>query len=312
MICTPFWGGEPGKRPAFLVTSRDDDGQQGRGVGKTTLIDCVGELAGGALDVLPSEDVGAIKTRLLSPGGRQVRVGRLDNVKTHRFSSADLENLITCKEISGRELYEGEGKRPNTLTWLITINGAALSKDLAHRVIPIVLARPEYSAGWQAGVAAILAGRRLEILADIRDLLTEAVAAVADPTRKANWEQEVLARVAADVGACRALIAERSAAIDDDEEEQDLVRAAFREELKARKHEPATGVIFLPSATVADWLNRATGDRLKTNQASAKLKRMGIPELTKSKREGCPGFIWRGAGAEAGAAARALAKKPWE
>ena len=312
MLCTPFWGGTPGRRPAFLITGRDDDGQQGRGVGKTTLIDCVGELAGGALDVLPSEDIAAIKTRLLSPGGRQVRVGRLDNIKTHRFSSADLEGLITCKEISGRELYEGEGTRPNMLTWLLTINGAALSKDMAHRVVPIVLARPAYSAGWQAGVAALLAGRRLELLADVRDRLAGAVAELPDATRKADWEQEVLARAAADVGACRALIRGRTAAIDDDDEERDLVRAAFQAELRGRDHDPATSVVFIPSAVAADWVNRATGDRLRTNQASAKLKLMGIPELSKTKRETGPGFLWRGTGSNAGARARALSKTPWE
>jgi hypothetical protein len=145
---TPFWGGRPGSRPAFLIESEDDDGQGGRGTGKTTLAEMVAELAGGHFDARPSEDIDKIMTRLLWPAGLGRRVGLLDNVKTLRFSWSDLEGLITTNTISGRQLYVGEGRRPNTLTWFITLNNANLSKDMAQRCVIIRVRRPTYDASW--------------------------------------------------------------------------------------------------------------------------------------------------------------------
>ena len=60
--------------------------------------------------------------RLLSPSAGMLRVVRLDNVKSHRLSSADLESLITSSVISGKRLYAREGRRPNTLTCVLTLN----------------------------------------------------------------------------------------------------------------------------------------------------------------------------------------------
>ena len=54
--------------------------------------------------------------------------------------------MITTDIISGKRLYMGEGRRPNTITHVITLNGASLSKDLAQRCIPIKLARPKWRA----------------------------------------------------------------------------------------------------------------------------------------------------------------------
>ena len=79
----------------------------------------------------------AIVKRLLSPQGRGKRVVLLDNVKSHRFSWAELEAFITSPVISGHEMYRGEGQRPNTTTVAITVNGASLSKDLAQRAIVV-------------------------------------------------------------------------------------------------------------------------------------------------------------------------------
>src|SRR5262249_25967471 len=38
-LITPFWGGPPGKRPAFLAQGPKHDKKQGRGVGKSKLFD---------------------------------------------------------------------------------------------------------------------------------------------------------------------------------------------------------------------------------------------------------------------------------
>jgi len=132
MLFTWFWGGTPGQRPAWLITGPDKDTQRGRGLGKSTMpMMLASGLAGGYLGVLPKEDIADVKTRMLSVSALQIRVMLLDNVKAHRFSWADLEGLITSRDVSGRALYKGEGRRPNTLVWVITLNGASLSKDMA-------------------------------------------------------------------------------------------------------------------------------------------------------------------------------------
>jgi len=165
------WGAPPGARPAFLVTAPEDDPQQGRGVGKSKLIELSGELVGGMLEISAQEDIVAIKKRLLSPAARTLRLARIDNIKTFRFSWADLEGLITSPVISGHRMYKGEGRRPNTLTWALTLNGASLSKDMAQRVVVLKLQRPAYDPCWESSVRAYIAEYRLQILNDIRLLL---------------------------------------------------------------------------------------------------------------------------------------------
>jgi hypothetical protein len=167
------WGGPPGSRPAWLVTSPEDDPHGGRGVGKSKLIELCAELVGGMIELSPNEDIVAIKKRLLSPAARTLRVARLDNLKTYRFSWADLEGLISSPVISGHRLYKGEGRRPNYLTWGLTLNGASLSKDMATRVVVIKLARPQYSPTWEDTVRAYIEEHRWKILNDIRLALND-------------------------------------------------------------------------------------------------------------------------------------------
>ena len=168
---TLCWGGPPGSRPIFLITGPDHDPQpekKGRGIGKSALVTLFSELVGGVMTFSQREDIVAIKKRLLSPAARSLRVALLDNVKTLRFSWADLEGLITANVVSGHEMYEGEGRRPNTLIWAVTLNGATLSKDIAERSVIIKLDRPEYNPHWESEVREYIKENRWEILNDIR------------------------------------------------------------------------------------------------------------------------------------------------
>ena len=165
------WGGPAEARPAWLFTAPDDDPHGGRGVGKSKLIELCGELVGGTLEISANEDIIAIKKRLLSPAARTAALARIDNIKTYRFSWADLEGLITSPVISGHRMYKGEGRRPNTLTWTLTLNGASLSKDMAKRVIVVKLQRPTYSPTWEQDVRDFIEEHRWQILNDIRQTL---------------------------------------------------------------------------------------------------------------------------------------------
>ena len=114
------------------------------------------------------EDIAAIKKRLLSPKSKGIRVALLDNLKTLKFSWADLEGLITSPTISGHQMYVGEGHRPNSLVWFLTVNGATLSKDMADRCINIKLGRPEFDPNWEADVRNFIQEYRWQILSEIR------------------------------------------------------------------------------------------------------------------------------------------------
>jgi hypothetical protein len=148
-LLTLVWGGPGGARPAFLITGPDNDPKAGRGVGKTTLGKVGAALVGGAVSVEASDGIGDVKARLLSPDALGRRVVLLDNIKSHKFGWGELEGLITADTVSGHRMYAGEGRRPNALTYVLTLNGASLSKDTAQRCVVVKLARPRYSPAWE-------------------------------------------------------------------------------------------------------------------------------------------------------------------
>lgn len=150
---TCVWGGSPGTRPAFLFVAT-----AGRGKGKMKVAQSIASLFGGWVDISANEDIGVIKQRLLTPDAATLRVMLLDNVKTTRFSSAELEGLITSRTISGKQLYVGNATRWNYLTPFITLNGASLSTDMAQRTVEIRLAEPVYQADWEERLQRFVSG----------------------------------------------------------------------------------------------------------------------------------------------------------
>jgi hypothetical protein len=295
---TPFTGIEPGQRPAFLIQAEDDDKRGGRGTGKTTLAELIGRLCGGHVAMRATDDWDRLVTRLLSPAALTKRVALLDNVKTLRFSWAELEAGITAAVISGKQLYVGEGRRPNTLTYFITLNGANLSKDMAQRCVPIVLKRPKYDAVWEEDIIRQIEARRWAIIGDIISLLETTSAPLRHFSRWSTWEKAVLSRVA-DPSECQKVIEERQAAIDEDQTEADTVREGIREELRHRGHNPEAEVIWFPSGEMARILNRIENeDHRPFPRAMAHLYMLGIPEIRKSNRGEARGCTWTGLQAE--------------
>ena len=171
-ILTLVWGGPPGSRPAWVfIGPRVDDDRNRRGVGKSKLVEMLSGLVGGFMSCSVRDKIQDITKRLLSPKARSIRVALLDNVKTHRFSWGDLEALITSPVISGHEMYKGEGRRPNTVLWAITLNGGKLSKDMAQRSMIVRVARPAYSGDWEAETRTFIEEHRWHILSDAVQLL---------------------------------------------------------------------------------------------------------------------------------------------
>jgi hypothetical protein len=294
---TLVWGGLPGTRPAWLFTGEDNDPEGGRGVGKSSVPLMGSRLVGGAIVLDPEEKMRDITTRLLTPEALYQRVALLDNLKSLRFSWGQFEGMITGTAISGHRLYHGEAKRPNTLNFCLTLNGAALSRDMAQRCVIIQVKRPDFSGQWAEETTALIDRQRWEILGDLRAVLEQPGKQLNGFTRWGAWEQGVLSRVA-EPEECQKVIEERQKAVDEDHAEGDLVREHVTQCLQDRGHNPVNEIIFIPAATMADWVNGATGERRPVNKANAYLNTLFIKELRKSKDIGKRGYRWTGTKAE--------------
>lgn len=290
---TPMWGGPPGCRPCFVVTSDD-----GRGAGKSTLAELIGAVYGGVLQFSHNEDVSTIKTRLLSADALTRRVALLDNIKSHKFSWGELEAMITATTIGGHQLYVGEAVRPNTLTWFVTLNGAALSTDLAQRSVILKVRKPERSATWLEETLAFVHQHQRAILGDIIAALRSEPFPLERFTRWATWERDILQRLPEPSDAQR-VIEERQAAVDVDGEESAIIEDFFRDQLESFEYEPSRQRVFINSQTASRWYGWATGEKVTVGIASRILKQLATEgrlqrlRCNRTKAWG-RGFVWDG------------------
>ena len=293
------WGGQPGQRPAWLFTSEDGD-PTGRGVGKSTMPKMGARLVGGHLEVRTNEGMDKLMPRLLSSDAITRRFAMIDNVKTLRFSWEELEALVTTDTISGHQFYVGEGRRPNTLTWALTLNGASLSTDMAQRFIIVKVDRNTPRHGKRRRSRSLTTSA--EIIGDLIAILKRPAQTLATCSRWGAWERGVLAQVD-EPSKCQRVIEERQAEADNERSESDGVAEHLADGLRNRGHVPDTDVVFIPSADAAQMLNEATGERYATNRANAYLGVLRIPQLRKSDRGSGRGWIWIGKNAPVNATA---------
>jgi hypothetical protein len=253
MFASAVWGGDGGSRPAFVVAS-----DAGRGVGKTTLVESLGQLVGGMFAISRDDRAGDIAKRLLTPEAATKRVVGFDNVKQNKLSWGELEAFITAREISGHQMYSGERTRPNTMLWTITLNGPALSKDMAQRSVIIKLAKPKHTGDWEDSLRDFIEAHRWQILGDLAAFLNGPAAPLGEHTRWGKWERDILARLPEPTEAQR-VIAERQSSVDVDDEEAALLEDAFRQELERLGYDPDTEAVHIPNAIARDWYVKATG-----------------------------------------------------
>jgi hypothetical protein len=242
-----------------------------------------------------------LKTRLLSTEGLGRRVVLLDNLKTLRFSWAELEGLITSDVVSGHRLYAGEGQRPNLLTFCLTLNGATLSRDMAQRCVIVRLARPHHDPDWEAQTMALVEARRWEIIGDIVAALRAPAEPLARHTRWAAWEDAILSRVG-DPNECGKILGERQEEVDEDASDAAVVREEFVQAIRGKGFHPDTMAVFFKSKNLAEIVNQAMGENRPVNKATAYLRTLHIPELRESRhgdgrgggRGRGRGWAWRG------------------
>jgi hypothetical protein len=293
MFLTPLWGGPGGCRPVFLITS-----DAGRGAGKTTLANLLAEVSGGMMSFSSNDDPQKMRERMLSPEGKKMRVAVLDNVKSHRFSWAELEALITSPVVSGRALYVGESRRVNTLTWCITMNGAGLSTDLAQRAILIKLRAAAYDGAWEEQTRALIRENREAIIGDIRACLADPASPLPHTSRWGRWERDVLSKI---YGAAEAqgVYLQRQREVDGDAEETDLVEDFFRQQLASLGYNTDTQAIFIPAGIANRWVCVSLNERHSVTATSRKLNQhIDAKKFACLCRNLCNkwgrGFIWEG------------------
>jgi hypothetical protein len=262
MWVTSLWGGAGGTRPVFVITSK-----HGRGSGKTKLVTMLGYTYGGAIDLSADEDIEVIKQRLLSPDGITKRIALLDNVKSWKFGRAEVESLVTAPSISGKRLYVGEASRPNTLTWIITLNGISLGADMAQRSVIIEIDRPERSGTWEEDTYRFIDAHRGRLIADALAFLRRPRFDLSQFSRWASWERDVLSRLPEPSDAQR-LILERQGAADVEQEEHDIIEGFFRERLLRLEYSPDRDRVSIPTAIATRWMNWAMNDNKQTTPAA--------------------------------------------
>lgn len=230
MFMTPFWGGECGQRPAFLIDGLDSDKAGNRGIGKTTITDALVLLCGGTCVDLTSKTEGEdIRKRLLT--AVKERVVRMDNIKAQSLSNETLESLITAKRVSGHQMFRGHNSIPNAFTYVLTFNDAVLSKDMSQRCIIIRLKRPQYIAEWWDGVTDFIETNRERIIADIGHMFAKDAPALPAASRFAKWERHVLGKCATDLAAVQASIKYDQTSVDDDSHLMEDIREVMLEKI---------------------------------------------------------------------------------
>lgn len=299
-MLTPMWGGPPGKRPAFLFEAEDEDVAGGRGVGKSTVAQKIATIHGGAFDIDPSEPFHRTRSRLLTPDATGKRILLMDNVKTFRLSSADLESLVTNPLVNGHRYYHGQAGVPNYFTLFITLNGASLSRDFAQRVIPVRLKRAKMREGWEAEVDAFLESSRRELIGDLMTVLNRSSAKLETLSRWGPWETGVIAKLKHAEKAL-ASVAERTADMDADGEDVGRVQETMQKIIdenvfNGTKESRLTSVLKLrlDSSAYTKLVEIAMNRDYTASDASTHLKSLGVPELRKTKAKGSAYWMWTG------------------
>lgn len=212
---TPGATPKPLQRPMWIIDTVDAQAS-----GKSTIPKKVSLLYGSEIIAISmnqlKKDSEEIKKRIISKKGRCKRVALFDNV-TGTIKDDTLSSWVTSATISGRAAYgDSEEDRPNDITWCISVNGAEIDTDAASRSYTIKVKKRdgEYTdengspMPWEKTVDAFIYAHRLQLYADILDMLDHAEPRRSD-SRFPDFDARVLSAVCrtdADFDACRASI----------------------------------------------------------------------------------------------------------
>lgn len=293
MFLTTLWGGPPGQRAPFVVTSKD-----GRGVGKSTLAETAAKL----LNQVPIQastrlDADSLTTRLLSWEAMKSRIVLFDNevATMQKISNAGIAALFTAGEISGKRLYKGEGSRPNYLVWIMTLNSATFDSDFASRCIPIALKKPPLVINWQDRLNSFIESHRKVLIATMIELLKTDTETRLPLTRWGLWENQVLAKVPGiDREKLLDLIVSRQKQNDSDDEEHWMIVDAIRSHIRSIK-EPKPEY-FIASLKMADVVRGALNLKMSNpwilSLVNELVDKGKCPALKRKRLSNVRGYNW--------------------
>lgn len=211
-------------------------------------------------------------------------------------------SLITSPIISGRQLFVGEGQRPNLLTWFITLNGVSMATDMAQRSVIIKIVRGENAGDWYEETTRYIDEHREQIIGDIIAALRADPFPLASFSRWSTWEKDILCRLP-EPGEAQRVILERQGEANCELEESEIIEQFFAEQLMLLGYCPNTAQVRIPVAVAACWFGKAIGEQVKTTAASRRLNQMAGEESMRrlapdpSRTHG-RNFIWTGPAAD--------------
>lgn len=191
-LLTPGWGGEPGTRPMFVLTS-----DAGVGAGKTATANALADIWGGACSLDYEESWADLSKAMMSSNDWTARCLLFDNVKG-KFGGSALEAIVSAKTLSGWRAYVGKVSRPNDATIYVTFNMPQLTRDMAERAVVIKIGKPKHDKSFVAQTQAFIREHRLELLADLCDILRRPIQEAISPEngdRWQHWQREILGRI---------------------------------------------------------------------------------------------------------------------
>jgi len=232
-----------------------------------------------------------IKTQILNQAKNNVRprVIAIDNIKTRRFSSADLESLITSKDVSGKVLYCGNGVVPNLNTFVFTINGASLSKDLAQRSAVIKLGKSVFTQTWSDEVDEFIKNNTWSMIGEIGELLQSTGNPLQNEViiRFGPWVYGVLSKVEDPLDVLN-MIKKRQSQIDDDASNSDEFLQHILEDLNITRNSAPQDVEKIQHNKMHELLVSfyGKGYNVGKNIVKKTIEGMGLPCLKQVVAEG--------------------------
>lgn len=298
MFMTILWGGAPGQRAPFAITSKE-----GRGVGKSTLAETAAKIIGQTpVQASTKDKAQALITRLLSPGASQKRVVMFDNeaASGSRITNGEIAALFTLEEISGHKLYSAEASRQNNLVWIMTMNSPSFDSDFSSRCISVSLARPKYDSSWKTRLNLFIEEKRMEVIATLLKYLQGESKSFHSTSRWGSWEADVLAKVPGiDFSRVTELLRERRQNNDNEQDELELIIDGLKDRLLENGHNLQTEKVFIKNTTMAEIVKETTdmkcGKGYLLKLANNMVEKGTAEELsTHRHRDWGGGFLWTG------------------
>ena len=246
------------------------DSIDGTGTGKTELAQKVCQLAGAPL-LFDAQIQTELLLKHIVTDNHPRRAIILDNVKVSRFSNAVIESVITSPKIDGHRMYHGPGSRPNYFTFIVTMNGVSMARDLAQRTVRILVKRPATTEGWDERIDRFIEINREAIIADIAALFEQPQTRLKKYSRWGPWERDVLCRLP-EADALADLIRERAEEADRDADEASAILEYFGHRLTSLGYDIETDCIHIPTKTCAAWVSDAVGREVTFRQIGGMLR----------------------------------------